>query len=195
MFGGVILAIINPVRSYFLLDLFKKLKFKYHQKRIAQQRPFFEEEFAQDLRTLVKDVAKETKEDLLCWVAVGIIFFGVYEIQETYERTKKLLTYRWRHSELYRWLNRPKKEQLAPNQGDQILLERVNWMTLVSLGEFLSMQDRLKITMLNKKLLLEHTFHLDQALQEPREPNHRRLVGEDLLDPDRVSQQVQRGVG
>lgn len=151
VFGGVILAIINPVRSYFLLDLFKKLKFKYHQKRIAQQRPFFEEEFAQDLRTLVKDVAKETKEDLLCWVAVGIIFFGVYEIQETYERTKKLLTYRWRHSELYRWLNRPKKEQLAPNQGDQILLERVNWMTLVSLGEFLSMQDRLKITMLNKK--------------------------------------------
>ena len=148
---GVFLSIINPIRSYFLMDLFKKLSFKYNQKRTNKERPFFDKVFADELRQLVKDIGKETKEDMLCWVAIAIIFFGVYEIQETYERTKKLLMYRWRHSELYRWLHRPKKEPTASCEGNQILLEKLNWMCLVDLGEFLTMQDRLKITMLNKK--------------------------------------------
>jgi hypothetical protein len=148
---GIILTLINLMRVYFLLEVFKKLKFKYYQKKTAQQRPFFDEPFSNELRTLVKDVAKETKEDLLCWIAIGIIFFGVYEIQETYERTKKLLMYRWRHSELYRWLNRPKKEPTVSQRHNQVLLENLNWMCLVNLGEFLTMQDRLKITVLNKK--------------------------------------------
>lgn len=151
IFGAMILSLINPTRVYFWMYVYRKLKVKYNMKKTKQGRNFYDEEYANEMMVEVKNVARESKEDLLSFIAISIILFGIYEVGATWERIKKLMLYQWRHSELYRWLNKPKKEAVATRKENDVFLNNLNWMCMIRVGDFLSMDDRLKLCLLNKK--------------------------------------------
>lgn len=151
VFGGLLLCMLNPARLSFVMYLRRKLKSKYNMKKQRQGRDYYDDEFAKDLIEEVKNIVRETKEDLMSLIAIFIILFGVYEVKETWERVGKLAKYKWRHSELYRWLNKPKKDLQVTKQERNVFLGKLNWMCVTDLGQFLSMQDKLTICLLNKK--------------------------------------------
>lgn len=151
VFGGCLLAIINPTKIFFFLTLYERLRMKFQLKQKRQGREFFDEAFARQLIDDVKDMLRESKEDLLSLLAMTIIFFGVYEVKETYNRVSKLLVYRWKQSKIYRWWTKPKHEPKASSQANEVVLHRLNWMCFVDLSDYLTMQDKLNMTMLNKK--------------------------------------------
>ena len=107
--GVAIITVVNPLRWSFFLFLYKKIKSKILEKMTRQGRDIQDSEFEKELRLEARDVIRNYKEDFMSVLASWIILFGVYEVKDTYQRVHRLLKYRWRHSEIYRWLNRPKK--------------------------------------------------------------------------------------
>ena len=109
MFGVSIISLVNPLRWSFFLFLYKKIRAKAGEKKMRLGRNIQDEQFEKDLRLEARYVIRNYKEDFMSVLASWIILFGVYEVKDTYERVHRLLKYRWRHSKLYRYLNRPRK--------------------------------------------------------------------------------------
>ena len=149
--GGLLLTIVNPTKLYFWNYLKKKLTAKYRSKKLKQGRDFFDANLSADLRNEVKYMLDESKEDFMSLVAISIILFGVYEVSETWTRVGKLIKYKWRQSDIYRWLNRPRKELQVVKQGNKVFLNKLNWMCFTQLSEYLTIQDKLVMCQLNKK--------------------------------------------
>ena len=146
-----IISAVNPLRWSFFLFLYKKIKSKTLEKKTRQGRDIQDSEFEKELRLEARDVIRNYKEDFMSVLASWIILFGVYEVKDTYQRVHRLLKYRWRHSEIYRWLNRPKKNQQSIMSSDGVVFGNLNWMCIVQLGEYLDMRDKLVICMVSKK--------------------------------------------
>ena len=149
--SGVLIAIINPTKMYFINYLYKKLRIKSLQKQKRQGREFFDQALAEDLVAEVRQMWSTLGEDFMCLMSLFIILLGVYEVKASWERVGKLLRFYYRQSELYRYLNRPKKEATVDKKEDGIFLDRVGWVNMVELGDFLTMKDKLVLCTLNKR--------------------------------------------
>lgn len=149
--SGVLLALLNPTKLYFLNVLYKKLRIKFFLKLKKQGREFYDHGLAKDMISEARQMWSMLWEDLMCVLAGFIILCGVYEVKASWERVGKLLRYYWRQSELYRFLNRPKKEAVVTQKEEGVFLQRIGWANMIELGDFLTMNDKLVLCQLNKR--------------------------------------------
>ena len=151
IFSGVLLALLNPTKLYFLNILYKKLRIKFYLKLKKQGREFFDETLATDIIIETKLMWSMLYEDLMCVLAGFIILCGVYEVKTSWDRVGKLLRYYWRQSEVYRILNRPSKEAIVTHKEEGVFLQRIGWANIIELGDFLTMNDKLVLCQVNKR--------------------------------------------